>query len=435
VLRTVLWLLSAAGLLAWQLAAAGPADARAGALDPSFGGGGKVTTDFAGSFDQAFGLVVQADGKLVAAGSAGIAVGQVTTSDFGLARYKQQDGLLDKSFGSRGKVTTDFVGDGDQANALVVQADGKLVAAGYAFTGGGSNPNFALARYHPDGTLDASFGTAGKVTTDFVASFDQANALVVQPDGKLVAAGITLSGTGSDFALARYQPDGTLDASFGTAGKVTTDFGGGDQANALVVQPDGKLVAAGITAAASFDFALARYNPDGTLDASFGTAGKVTTDFGGGSADRATALVVQADGRLAVGGSIQTASIADFALARYQPDGTLDASFGIGGRVTTDIGGGTDGANALVVQTGKLVAFGRAAVGPSFDFALARYQPDGTLDTGFGTGGKVTTDFTGANGAERAGALAQQADGKLVAAGAAVTSSNSDFALARYRAR
>ncbi len=121
VLRTVLWLLSAAGLLAWQLAAAGPADARAGALDPSFGGGGKVTTDFAGSFDQAFGLVVQADGKLVAAGSAGIAVGQVTTSDFGLARYKQQDGLLDKSFGSRGKVTTDFVGDGDQANALVVQ--------------------------------------------------------------------------------------------------------------------------------------------------------------------------------------------------------------------------------------------------------------------------------------------------------------------------
>ncbi len=309
VLRTVLWLLSAAGLLAWQLAAAGPADARAGALDPSFGGGGKVTTDFAGSFDQAFGLVVQADGKLVAAGSAGIAVGQVTTSDFGLARYKQQDGLLDKSFGSRGKVTTDFVGDGDQANALVVQADGKLVAAGYAFTGGGSNPNFALARYHPDGTLDASFGTAGKVTTD---------------------------------------------------------FGGGDQANALVVQPDGKLVAAGITAAASFDFALARYNPDGTLDASFGTAGKVTTDFGGGSADRATALVVQADGRLAVGGSIQTASIADFALARYQPDGTLDASFGIGGRVTTDIGGGTDGANALVVQTGKLVAFGRAAVGPSF---------------------------------------------------------------------
>ncbi|GJQ59120.1 MAG: hypothetical protein D8M57_04865 [Candidatus Scalindua sp. AMX11] len=377
-----------------------PVVAAPGDLDPSFGAGGTVTTAFLGS-DIAQALVVQADGKLVAAGKG-------RGRGFLLTRYTP-DGSLDPSFGTGGRVTTDFeptgFNDFNIAYALVVQADGKLVAAG------GGEREFALVRYTPDGSLDLSFGTGGKVTTDFGGLLTQAYALVVQADGKLVAAG---GGHGAKFNLARYTPDGSLDPSFGTGGKVTTDFNDVDIATALAVQADGKLVAAGLTGA---KFALARYTPDGSLDPSFGTGGKVTTDFG--SLDEASALVVQADSKLVAAGRTG----AKFALARYTPDGSLDPSFGTGGRVTTDFGTSLDQSNALVVQAdGKLVAAGRTDA----NFALARYFLDGSLDPSFGTGGKVTTDFGG--GPQEARALVVQADGKLVAAGFV----GGRFALARY---
>jgi uncharacterized delta-60 repeat protein len=417
-------LLLAAGLLAWQLAVAAPAQAKAGDLDPSFGTGGKVTTDFVGLIDQVFALAVQGN-KLVAAGR--------TVDDFGLARYNP-DGTLDPGFGTGGKVTTDFNGFTDHAYALAVQADGKLVAAGGAGTATG---DFGLARYNPDGTLDPSFGTGGKVTTDFAGGFDRATALAVQADGKLVAAGFT-QGAGVDFALARYDPDGSLDPSFGTGGQVTTDFNGGtDEAFALAVQADGKLVTAGLAVSgAGFDFGLARYNPDGSLDPGFGAGGKVTTDFAGGF-DQANALAVQ-DDKPVVAGRAGFEGNDDFALARYNPDGTLDPSFGTGGKVTTDFprpSGSFDEARALVVQGRKLVAAG--LTGPdcdsSCDFGLVRYRANGALDPSFGARGRVTTDFAG--GTDEAFALAAQADGRLVAAGFAVTTSGLlDFALARYRA-
>jgi uncharacterized delta-60 repeat protein len=375
-------ILMVATLLAWQLARATPAHAKAGDLDPSFGTGGKVTTDIGGS-----------------AGP-------------------------------------------DQANALAVQADGKLVAAGSAFTGTTFDYNFALVRYNPDGSLDTSFGAGGKVTTDFVGQFfsgnDRANALAVQADGKLVAAGVAeIPGEATYFALARYNSDGTLDTTFGTGGKVTTRIADVAMAFALAVQADGKLVAAGWaagTGTGSRDFALARYTPDGSLDTTFGTGGKVTTDFGGGQPDEAHALVVQADGKLVAAGSGQRSleTSFDFALARYNSDGTLDPGFGTGGTVTTNMGVGfnLDEIRGLVVQGSKLVAAGYTYRGPAtaWDFGLVRYRANGTLDSGFGTRGKVTTDFAGQT--DQANALVGQADGKLVAAGLA----GADFALARYRA-
>jgi uncharacterized delta-60 repeat protein len=196
VLCVALRLLPAAGLLVWQLGAAGPAQAKAGDLDPSFGRDGKVTTEFFGGSDEAFALAVQ-DGKLVAAGSAD----RRSDTDFALARYRS-NGRLDRSFGRRGRVTTDFVGGLDQIRALVVQANGKLIAAGRAQVTTTGLFDFALARYRPNGSLDASFGTGGKVTTDFA---DEANALVVQ-GGKLVAGGsASTTPFNRDFALARYQ--------------------------------------------------------------------------------------------------------------------------------------------------------------------------------------------------------------------------------------
>jgi uncharacterized delta-60 repeat protein len=298
-----------------------------------------------------------------------------------------------------GTVTTDFGGN-DFAWALVLQPDGKLVAAGSAGPAGAAD--FALARYLPDGRPDPTFGMGGRVTTDFGASVDEAFALVLQPDGKLVTAGLSVDGGTFDGALARYLPDGRLDPTFGTGGKVTTDLGGDERFSALVLQPDGKLVAAGTV--------LARYLPDGQLDPSFGTGGTVTP---GGAA-----LILQPDGKLVVAGSAGAFGDTNFLLMRYLPDGRLDPTFGMGGTVTTDFGRFAL-AFALVLQPdGKLVAAGEG------DFALARYLPDGQLDPSFGTGGMVTTDVGGLPFA-----LVLQPDGTLVAAGFA---GGYNFGLVRY---
>ena len=228
---------------------------RPGDLDPTFGSGGKVTTDFGGGSDVAIGVALQPDGKIVAAGTTSTP-GVGGFSDFALARYNS-DGSLDATFGSGGKVTTDF---GGGAEAVALQPDGKIVAAGSASPGATIFSDFALARYNPDGSLDATFGSGGKVTTEFTGNFDQANAVALQPNGKIVAAGTANTGTTLEFALVRYKKHGGLDPSFGSGGKVTTDFtGSNDVACGVALQPDRKIVAVGHAGTANSDFALARY--------------------------------------------------------------------------------------------------------------------------------------------------------------------------------
>lgn len=332
-----------------------------------------------------------------------------------------------------GRVITKFVGDSG-ANAVIVQPDGKIVAAGSANVSPGKF-GFALARYNPDGSLDPSFGKRGKVTTGFFLGEGAGiAALVLQPDGKIVAGGRIAPGTA--FALARYKPDGSLDASFGRTGKVTTDFFGGENnLAALVLQPDGKIVAGGSVTPPSggvLRFALARYNGDGTLDASFGTGGEVTTELGRGSSG-ISAVALIPSGKIVAGGWWR----GNFALARYNQDGRLDTSFGTRGIVATDFFGRGDSISDLALQRdGEIVVGGGATPPNSPDagvFALARYQPDGKLDPDFGVKGKVTTDFLGRD--ESVWAVALQPDGRLVAVGA-VTRPNGRpsglFALARY---
>ncbi|MEE9294854.1 MAG: delta-60 repeat domain-containing protein, partial [Phycisphaerae bacterium] len=253
--------------------------AQAGTLDPTFGDGGLVTTDFLGSSRDVGRDVVaiQADGKIVVVGQTSDAGG----SDFAVARYNA-DGSLDASFDGDGKLTTDFAGAGDIANSVAIQADGKIVVAGRASISG-PDFDFAVARYNADGSLDTSFDGDGKLTTDFAGSTDLALSVAIQADGKIVVAGqASTFGTGS-FAVARYNADGTLDAGFDGDGKLTTDFAGrGEVAKSVAIQADGKIVAAGETFTdTGFVFALARYNADGSLDASFDGDGKLTTDFAG----------------------------------------------------------------------------------------------------------------------------------------------------------
>jgi len=381
---------------------------------------GTFTSNFA---DYANSLIQQADGKLAVTGIDY----KGSSSDFVLARYNT-DGSLDTSFGGGdGKVTTDFASSHDNITGLIQQVDGKLVVAGY----GVSTPfdlgpdshiyhGFIVARYNTNGTLDTSFGNGGGfITIDFSGGNERAYSLTQQADGKLVVAG----GSGADFALVRYNTDGTLDSGFGTNGLVTTDFAGNyDNGFSLIQQTDGKLLLAG---SSNDDFALARYNADGTLDSSFGGGdGKVTTDFAGGY-DSGYSLIQQTDGKLMLAGFAKEGDKTNFALARFNLDGSLDTSFGGGdGKVTTDITGHDDRGTSLIQQAdGKLVVAGRG----NDNFALARYTLDGTLDSSFGSGdGKVTTDFAGRS--DESYSLIQQADGKLVVAGRG----NNNFALARY---
>jgi uncharacterized delta-60 repeat protein len=398
------------------LASGSAVEAASGDLDSAFGVGGKVTTDFGGS-DTGYAVAVQADGKIVAAGGTG--------GDWAIARYNK-DGTIDFSFGG-GKVITQF-GVGAQAGiaGLVLQADGKIVAAGHAATSP-NNFDFALARYNSDGSLDVGFGSGGKVLTDFGDDSDAALRVAMGSDGTIVAAGRAGAGSAPDFALARYNPDGSLDTGFGSGGKVTTDFGGVDLANGLALQIDGKIVVAGgagLGVPQDARFALARYNPAGSLDTSFGSAGKVTTDFG--SPGAAQDVVLQSNGKI-VSAGWANGGLSSFALARYNPDGSLDIGFGSGGRVITTFPAQALAYGVSLQQNGKIVAAGSLVNPGTSDFALARYKPNGGLDSGFGISGKVTTNF---GGIDQAQDLALQLDGKIVAAG---FGGNSDFALARYQ--
>lgn len=342
------------------------------------------------------------------------------------------EGDLDPSFGSQGLVRT----ESGELKAMAIQGDGKIVAAGLT----------ALARYRPDGSLDAEFGSNGIVSIG--TALDRARALVLQQDGKIVVVASTNpTGLNRDFALARFLSNGALDPTFGGgAGFVTTGFvsfgpfDGDDNANALALALDGKIVVVG--SSGSFDgdddqcdpftdscvFAVARYNADGSPDTTFDVDGKLTTEFVGNGLDvsEAIGVAVQLDGRIVVGGSsgVSGSGSFDFALARYTATGQLDGTFGIGGKVTTGFGDGdSDTGAALVIQPdGKLVMAGASGQDcvPRFGglcvFALARYLETGDLDQTFGSNGRTTTDLAGGR-AGVARALVLQPGGKLVAAG------------------
>jgi uncharacterized delta-60 repeat protein len=342
-------------------------------------------------------------------------------------------GVLDPTFGSGGTVTTSF-GKSTEAAAMAIQRDGKIVAAGsIEITSSTTTGYFTLARYNPDGSLDTGFGSKGKVTTQ-IGTRCSANAVALQPDGKILEAGMTLSNVADAALIVRYNSDGSLDKTFGQKGLVTTIIAQGSVVWSLdMVTVNGvtKILAAGdvyLGATSEWVTGLARYNLDGSLDTSFGSGGEVVTNIGptdGPGAFRQASLV-QGDGKIVVAGNVyvNNSSTREFALARFNTDGSLDATFGSGGVVYTAITGALgDSAEALAValqSNGDIVAGGASG---GYEWALARYTPSGALDPSFGSGGIVLTPEDGfVNG------LAIQADGKIVAVG----SRSSTSVLARF---
>ncbi|MCC7069654.1 MAG: hypothetical protein IT523_14565 [Burkholderiales bacterium] len=409
------------------LLAAVPAAAAPGDLDTTFGSGfGKVMTAIGGTDDQGYAVALQPDGKIVIAGHCGPLP---TRYEFCLARY-QADGTLDTSFGTGGKVISPIGSSDDQAYAIALQPDGKIVIAGRCWNVGGYN--FCLARYLANGALDLSFGTGGKVFSHVGSSFDFGYAIALQPDGKIIVAGDCLGASSITFCLARYQGGGTLDTSFGTGGTVSSPIGSGyASGRATVLQPDGKIVVAGdCDIGLHIVFCLARYQAGGALDPSFGSGGAVISPIGS-STDHATAIALQPDGKIVVAGYCAGASNLDFCLARYQANGILDSSFGTGGKVISPIGSADDQGYAIALQPdGKIVVAGFCRGTSNDDFCLARYQANGTLDLSFGTGGTVISPI--GSHEDHASTIALQPDGKIVVAGACYNSGWS-FCLARYQ--
>ncbi len=376
-----------------------------GALDPDFGTAGKVTTDVGGSTDYGLRAAVQPlDQKIVV-------VGQVFNGsdyDFGVVRY-EITGALDTTFGTGGKVITPIGNGNDSPFAAAVQTDGKIVVAG-TYAGPGGN-DFVVVRYLATGALDPSFGTGGIATTS-IGGDDAALGLVVQVDGKVVAAGYSNTGTDYDVAVVRFTAAGVLDASFGDGGIVTTPIGNGNDFGASVALGSGGtiLVAGSTSAGANSDFALVRYTSGGALDTSFNGTGKVTTAIGNGD-DNAQAVAVQSDGKIVLAGFAQNGGVSDFALARYHADGTLDESFHGTGKTTTDFGGNDVGGSMALQGDGKIVVAGysNAAGGGVNDFAVARYQVETTP-------GDIDSLVADVSGAIVIGS-AQQPDGKTIIIG------------------
>jgi len=384
--------------------------------------GGVITTDFDGdSFG--CGVTIQADSKIVVVGS----YMNEEKMDVALVRYNP-DGTLDTSFGGgTGKLTTDF-GYEDAGLCTIIQSDGKILVIGESAINGGSYGKCIIARYNIDGSFDTSFDGDGKVITNFldglnVDGFYTTDA-ILQSDGKILIVGGGYQSGNSLVTLFRYNSNGSLDSSFGNNGMVITPSISGlnssDFPYGVVQQADEKILVA-VRSADNVNITLILYNIDGTVDTSFNAASVEVTGLKENDIDGG--LVLQVDGKILVSGS----SHGNIVLLRYNSNGTLDNTFNGSGNVVTDLGG-DDGVGAITLQTdGKILVSGYS----NNDLALLRYNTDGTPDTHFGNTGIALTNIgsDSLHGITFAGwGITVQSDGKIIVSG----ESNGDFAVVRY---
>jgi len=391
---------------------------QAGTLDKTFSGDGKTSIGFkyggVSGGDVCKAEAIQSDGKIVLAGYSNA----TKHGDFNfVVMLLNTDGTLDKSFNGKGYIFIDFSGD-DEASAVAIQSDGKIVVAGT--TDYFSRQKFAVARLLSNGFLDISFGNfTGKVISDF-GNNTIANCMAIQGNGKIIVGGAYFGST-EECILARYNSDGSFDNSFGLLGRSVTDFGSGETAHSVAIQTDGKIVIGGNSNNGdvyNYHFLVARFTSFGFLDGTFGYNGRSITEFG--YDDHCTAIAIQSNGKIVAVGytSFFTDNNYDFALARYNSNGAIDSTFGGDGKVVTNINylyeGSDDSAYDVAIQSdGKIVVAGSTYLF-GIDFALIRYNKNGTLDKTFGSNGITVTDF---GYAEAAFAVKIQSNGKIVAAG------------------
>ena len=402
-----------------------------GDLDPGFGTAGVALADFENESNSA--MAVQADGKIVCVGSA--STGGLD-DNVAVTRFNA-DGTLDTGFGAAGLVETDLGSAWDHGRAVAIQSDGKIVVAAMTLT---TSSDIAVVRYLTNGDLDPSFGTGGMVITDISgATSEEPSSIAIQSDGKIVVGGWITPTTYWDFGVLRYTTSGELDVSFGADGVVTTDMNGGhERITSLAIQSDGKIVAVGYaaqdTSGANTDFAVARYTVDGDLDTSFGGVGFVTTAILSWN-ESAWAMSLQSDGKILAAGRVCFDSLChtkNVAIVRFLSTGGIDTTFGTSGIEITDIPGTGDQAYGVAASpSGVIVAAGTVVASGKKDFFVACYDEHGSLDTGFGGSGIVTTDVNSDNDSATSVVLT---NGGVLVGGTAynLVEYNNDFAVVRY---
>lgn len=363
-------------------------------------------------------LSIQPDGKIVAGGG----YSKSGRPEFIVLRYNE-NGTPDSTFGNAGLVETVFGGNlNSYGNALELQVDGKIVFGGTV--GNFTTADFALARYNPNGSLDSSFGVNGLVKTAVSSTGENATELAIQSDGSILLAGYATVSGGNDFAVVRYRPDGTLDSAFGAGGIVTTNVVGNDLGNSLSVQPDGKIILAG---GAGENLAVVRYNSDGSLDPTFGSGGKVVTSY---SALTSRAMALQPDGKILIAGGGSSSS---FTVVRLSPNGSVDTTFGQSGAAFGLFGNRSGVAYGLCIQTdGRVLVAGvvGASGAPTLsDMGVVRFLQNGTLDSSFGTNGVVITDIVGNDWADD---VLVQPNGRILLGGRSNPGTQDNSTLVRY---
>jgi uncharacterized delta-60 repeat protein len=432
VISKTLLIVMVSSLLTYTVALAAGGD-----LDLTFSGDGKVITNSGGSFnDQVRGMAIQSNGKIVVVGDSHITFGGAGTN-FMVARFNA-NGSLDTTFSGDGKLKTNF-GNPSEALGVTIQNDGKIVVVGQTCT---PMPewvcNMAIARYNTNGSPDTTFSGDGKHSVDFGGGDNGSyGGVAVLASGKIIVAGRMFNGSNYDFALYRLDANGTLDTTFSGDGRANTGFGPGTNEHTfgLALQSDNKIVLVGQSCDASWgncDFALARYNANGTLDATFSGDGRQRRNFGAN--EYANAIQLQADGKIVIAGRQEAAGGCSFALARFNTNGAPDTTFSGDGKVATFLPSTSCGwwqfLGLGIQSTGKIVIGGSIGLEGSKDFMLVRYTTAGALDKTFSEDGKALTDFGGNDSAD---ALAVQSNDRMIAAGFTDVNGNGlDLALARY---
>lgn len=409
--------------------------AQPGTPDLTFGNQCKVVTNL-GIDEIGRCTAIQADGKILVAGSID---SSTLAGDFLVVRYKT-DGSLDSAFGKKGRKRIDFRKGNDIATAITILQDGSIILAGTTYNAfDASDADFAVVKLNSNGATDNNFGPNGRLIIDIQGRKDEASGIAITSDGKILIAGTTSNTNGSEsaFAVAEYNADGTLNTSFGDAGKQIIGFGiNFATCNDIAIQSDNKIVLGGTLAngLGQSNFALARISETGILDNTFGATGRITVDLYNKN-DYLNSIVMQGSKIIAAGTTFNdnANTDADFGITRINSDGTVDNTFGIQGKVKTDYSSNYNTISQVdLLSDGEIVVSGAVNIGSTdFGFLIAGYSADGLLDTNFGTNGFTETYFTDASAIPYG--MAIQGDDKIVVAGtAALNGATEDIAVARY---
>jgi uncharacterized delta-60 repeat protein len=413
-----------------------PAFARAGDLDPTFDGDGIVTRSFSPNFllNPPTDIVVQPDGKIIFASTSFMTINGISDDYYTIIRYNA-DGSLDTSFGNAGVVNRS-VGNFEGLVTVLLQPDGKIILSGERY-GGTNLTDFAVLRHNADGTPDNSFdGNGLAVATISNFSEERYGAAALQPDGKIVVVGQTDNETNNasyDWSVVRFNANGSLDTSFDGDGKIVLPMGGDmELAYSVAIQDDGKIVVSGVSSnGADNDFTTVRLNADGSRDSGFGTNGVIRTQFGNGN-ETAYDVKIQSDQKIVAAGGTFNGTNSDIAVVRFNPNGTPDSGFGTNGLVTASYTPtSSESALSLVLQPdGKILVSTKTGN----NAGVVRFNHNGTLDASFGTNGKVSSQILNFTAAYPF-SMALQNDGKILISGSLVWLSSggpSYYFIARY---